>query len=326
MKTKAAIYIGALFCIAAADALRSQVELPQYKVTIRTIDESQQPVSGVNVSLAFAKPVSGITDGNGLFTAEGACGIAGFGGSITKDGFYRGGGEIPHPDGNNIDKVLNHWLPWNPTVVVVMRPILHPIAMYARKIAVKVPGDLNQPCGFDLEKADWVAPYGKGEATDFIVTFTKAEVRSDMDYEASATISFPNQGDGIQEIKLPKEFAGSAFKWPRIAPETSYKPTLEAHRRLKNTIVSAGSLNINTAGEEQAHFLRVRTIENGGYVRSALYGKMKGGFYISPDKTGHGFIEFTYYLNPTQLDRNMEFNPQQNLFKGLTSVEAPRDP
>ena len=26
----------------------------------------------------------------------------------------------------------------------------------------------GKPIGFDLEKADWVAPYGKGECADFI--------------------------------------------------------------------------------------------------------------------------------------------------------------
>ncbi len=59
---------------------------------------------------------------------------------------------------------------------------------------------------------------------------------------------------------------------------------------------------------------------------SALYGKMKGGFYISPDASNHGFIEFTYYLNPTPLDRNMEWDPKRNLFTGLSFEETPRDP
>ncbi len=29
--------------------------------------------------------------------------------------------------------------------------------------------------------------------------------------------------------------------------------------------------------------------------------------------TQHGFIEFTYYLNPTSLDRNMEWDSTKNL-------------
>lgn len=35
---------------------------------------------------------------------------------------------------------------------------------------------------------------------------------------------------------------------------------------------------------------------------------------------------FTYYLNPTPNDRNIEFDPKRNLFTNLSSSEEVRDP
>jgi hypothetical protein len=47
-----------------------------------------------------------------------------------------------------------------------------------------------------------------------------------------------------------------------------------------------------------------------GTVKSALYGKIYGDF-----------MQFRYYLNPTPNDRNIEFDPKQNLLKNLSQLE-----
>jgi len=38
------------------------------------------------------------------------------------------------------------------------------------------------------------------------------------------------------------------------------------------------------------------------------------------------FTQFAYYLNPTPIDRNIEFDPKQNLLQGLQSFEQVRQP
>jgi hypothetical protein len=44
------------------------------------------------------------------------------------------------------------WEPWNPTIDVVLKPVLNPIPMYARKVgepqAIRIPED-GKPIGFD---------------------------------------------------------------------------------------------------------------------------------------------------------------------------------
>ena len=59
------------------------------------------------------------------------------------------------------------------------------------------------------------------------------------------------------------------------------------------------------------YFFRVRTAkDHEGNIVSAHYGKIYGDF-----------MQFTYYLNPTPNDRNIEFDPKQNLLGGLQSFE-----
>ena len=57
----------------------------------------------------------------------------------------------------------------------------------------------------------------------------------------------------------------------------------------------------------------MRTVlDENGNVKSALYGKIYG----DPMQ-----MNFRYYLNPTPNDRNIEFDPKQNLLGGLKPVE-----
>jgi phage-related protein len=59
------------------------------------------------------------------------------------------------------------------------------------------------------------------------------------------------------------------------------------------------------------YLFRVRTaLDQQGNVVSARYGKIYGDF-----------MQFTYYYNPTPNDRNIEFNPKQNLLGGLQAFE-----
>jgi hypothetical protein len=333
MKTKIMICLGALLCIAAVDVVKDQFELPIFKLTVKTIDEQRQPVSGVSIKFVFTNPttgdlmpVTGLTGMDGLFSAEGGCNISGFGGNIEKQGYYPGGGAFPRPDPNKIDPVLNRWLPWNPIIEVLMRPIVNPVAMYARKIGIVIP-EVGTPCGYDLMEADWLAPYGKGKTVDFLMTVTDLQYRSANDSDVTVVLSFPNEGDGIQEIQLPKEFAHSAFKWPREAPVSGYQPTIQVRRLWLNPIDNRSpGKTINTATAKETYFFRVRTVKRGNEIASAMYGKISAGIPVGPNDGKKAAIGFTYYLNPTLMDRNMEFDLTQNLFKNLKDEEKPRDP
>jgi hypothetical protein len=67
--------------------------------------------------------------------------------------------------------------------------------------------------------------------------------------------------------------------------------------------------------KDKRYYFRTRTKVVNGKIVSGLYGKIRDQIRIDPKKKG-GFcaVEFTYYLNPTPLDRNMEFDRKKNLF------------
>jgi hypothetical protein len=64
------------------------------------------------------------------------------------------------------------------------------------------------------------------------------------------------------------------------------------------------------------YLLRVRAVlDQSGNIVSAHYGEIYGDF-----------MQFAYYLNPTPNDRNIEFDPKQNLLGGLQSFKGVRLP
>ena len=74
--------------------------------------------------------------------------------------------------------------------------------------------------------------------------------------------------------------------------------------------------------EDRNYFVRVRTVlDQQGKIVSALYGKIDGDIRFSPIRSKTCSLMFTYYLNPTPNDRNMEFDPKRNLLTGLKDAE-----
>ena len=78
--------------------------------------------------------------------------------------------------------------------------------------------------------------------------------------------------------------------------------------------------------EKQKFYFRVRTIEKDGKLVSAFYGKLSAGLEMLIPNQQEVRIVLNYFLNPTPLDRNMEFDLKQNLFKNLKFDEQPRKP
>ena len=87
-----------------------------------------------------------------------------------------------------------------------------------------------------------------------------------------------------------------------------------------------GDVSRNSASATN-FFLRVRTeLNEHKRVKRAFYGKLVGPIIVDVHDTKTAMLRFTYYLNPTSLDRNMEFDPKQNLFKNLSSMEQVNEP
>lgn len=302
--------------------IAAQEKYPKARITARVLDEENKPLENAKVRFVFCSaenasaivPVEGLTDSDGLFSGEGHS-SGSYGVTIKKDGYYSSGLGAPRL----ADVKEGRWLPWDPVVATVLRPIGKVVPLYVKAAWVEIPL-IGVPCGYDLSKGDWVSPYGDGLTSDLFFTLQRQD-QGQRALEIRVRITFSQPADGIQEIKLPEAARYSAFKWPRLAPMEGYLRVLEKSftRDPKNGFSQ-------DASEEEAYFFRVRTIQENGQTVSALYGKIKGGFFLAPLNTKTCKVRLIYYLNPTSLDRNTEWDPAHNLLTNVNYEEMPREP
>jgi hypothetical protein len=289
------------------------------KITFRVLDNEQYPVAKARIQVGFYYDpekqgiITGETDTNGLCTVEGiTCMDMWY--SIEKSEYYKTDGKYVF--GQVEPPVINnHWQPWNPTNTTILKEVKNPVPMYVKSLKTQIPV-IGEPVGFDLEKGDWVAPYGKGVTTDALFSYqtshaTKAEIYSqeDWSYQKKLTVFFPNKYDGIQKRNSEKS---SAFWSIYSALENGYSDSYSWEQNRTPTKVL-----IDTATDDSEYFVfRVRTkVDEKGRVIDAKYGKFYGPIQYGLMGDDHRLI-LTYYFNPNSNDRNIEFDPEKNLFGG----------
>ncbi len=322
----------ALAFLLMAEVLLAQqgTDLPQGQITFRVVTDNGQPVPDIPLTAhtflrwqpgeGFGRDVyqnfTGKTDEDGTvaitFNSER--------GNV-RYGIY----EVPgYYSTRNLEYQFekaqdNTWRPWNPTIEVVLKPIMNPIPMHGRRVGfVTTPLELpakGRPVGFDLIAGDWVRPYGRGSISDLVFTLTVRVPFTSIDkpYDETLIISFSNSGDGIQSVVAPPN-QGSDLRLPRYAPEDGYEPTLQKHlgRPAPGEPIKTG------IREDQNYFFRVRTVlDEHERTIGALYGKVIGDIACDVINSKTALIQFAYCLNPNSNDRNMEFDPRSNLAADL---------
>jgi len=295
-----------------------------HEVKMRVVDENGTAVAGAEAVISFvgflqeqSDTYRGYTDAAGMFSASGQSPIEVYL-EARKSGHYlaRVNGLSPKRD---LDEI------------VVFPRILDPVPLYAWGA---VPGTStpaprfpvqNEWLGFDFQAADWVAPHGAGKVADIRFRFrnefkgwihdeeamdrirrVNAEAQDEEipqfygKWDAELEISFLSEKEGIYEE--PRFWPYNRMKMPHKAPEEGYVPTWS---------YTAKSYEPRTAREDVGFFLRTRVkLDEAGNIVSANYTKVVGDFYLVPQ----GSVKFKYYFNPVPNDRNLEFNPERNLF------------
>jgi len=286
-----------LLTLVLASSVFAQTNLDEHewKATVKVADETMSPVAHANVSIGYftkneTAELVGRTDENGVLVVTHTTPTHNYieyklAFAVGKDGYYssRSGCDLGIP----YDEFK-----WKPTVNVLLKKIGKPIAMYAKSItSLRLP-ELNKTIGYDLMMGDWVGSYGKGINADLFFTEKHADPKSGY----ILSVSFPKPGDGIQEFTVPDAEKGSGLRSSHEAPADGYQP------EVSQTEMTNPNRNF---------YFRVRTkVDENGNVVSARYGKIYGDL-----------AQFTYYYNPTPNDRNIEFDPKQNLLGGLQSFE-----
>lgn len=291
----------------------------QSKMTLKIIDEQQNPIEKANVKIGFEvsgrkgpeyNMFEGLTSAEGVFSASAACNShVGF--TITKAGYYESNGKYDFSTKGSL-----RWEPWNPEITVVLRKIENPVPMYARdtkQSPVKIPIS-GKDVGFDLILFDWLAPYGRGQVADFYCNLQVRESSGNLDFGYNLNITFPREFDGIQSY-YEDLMAGSEFKLLRFAPERGYNKSLNIFIDRKPVGASSRSYQDN-----RNYFFRVRSEVEDGKLKRAIYGKIVGDIKFGKKVGSTVFLNFKYYLNP-DYTRNLEFDPKRNLFLNLPEYE-----
>ncbi|ALC17506.1 hypothetical protein DSOUD_2768 [Desulfuromonas soudanensis] len=305
------VFLFVVFYAPAAQALSVA------KIVVKVMDEAGAPVNNAHLNIRFSSDsgtVIGFTDDNGIFEVKAISNDGVILGDITKDGYYESG--LAH---SFYVTRFGMWQPWGKELTVVMRPIVNPVPMYVRNHSFKVPVK-GEEVGFDLEKADWVIPYGQGTKADFVF---RIDQRYDdgNNFDCRLTLTFSNPLDGIQVINDDGggDFnVGSRYHLPRTAPEIGYLSKLQK----RNSTGTPGY--VLDMKDDNNYIFRVRSeVDENGKLKRAMYGKIRGDLWYTPGDGGK--ISLHYFLNP-DYTRNLEFDPKRNLFIILSGSENVRQP
>jgi hypothetical protein len=298
---------------------------PKAKVTFHVVDEDGNSVTNATVSVNLAvnnvRPVTGRTDCDGLFTAEGRLSEELIYG-VTKDGFYKTRSTFSFGGLGIVSMEEGRRIPWNPTFRVTLKQVRNPIPMYARQVRIELPKK-SEKYGYDLVKGDLVEPYGKGRQADMVLScFGDKPPPLSRNYKETLVIESNCTRGGF--VRRRKDGWSTLFS-VHEAPREGYLDKLTLHTDSEE---SRQPQKIEI-GDDCYIIIRSRvTIDVKDGLESACFGKIYGPvtFGITTnDREGAG-VAFKYYFNPAPNDRNIEYAPRNNLFKGLKSYEDVYEP
>ena len=278
----------------------------QTKIELHIVDDDGTPVpdAGIKAYLGMNfRPkgtwVNGTTDTNGVFILEGkTCGdeIEVF---VKKNGYYdshvvycyaKMGAEHEVKDGR--------WQPYGAEEKLSLRRIVNPLPLVNIEKWVDVPCT-NTWMGFDMESADFVAPFGLGKASD-------CEILVEWDGQSAVSCRKCKA-----EVRFQAKGCGGYFA-DKIA-ESSYKFCFDADT---NALLTTSFATVNRDGDffkthspfPELCFFVTKTrcvMAESGETLSANYGYIRR-LDVYPSKSSHARIDYSGVFNPTPNDTNLE--------------------
>jgi len=296
---------------------------PSFTVYLTVVDDQARPVTDADAGFSWGRLGGSkedsdyarkLTAKNGVAEFSGSSGFDVYAYGAVKEGYYPSRGL----NGVFAPAVNGQWQPRPKRLTVVLKPIKNPVPMYAKRIEVLVP-EVGKPVGYDLEKGDWIAPYGKGDKTDIEFT-VDGHYESKRDYEGVLTLRLPGEGNGLRSYALDP-VQRSQLKLPYEAPETGYQSSWVWRNSRKTPVAGQPSVFVDESNDQRAFIFRVRTVLNPqGQVIRANYGKIHGPIFFQTFEQGRSRVGFTYYYNPDET-RNLEFDPKKNIFPQELVIE-----
>jgi hypothetical protein len=307
MKTK--MIIAVLAMLISVNACASPV-----KINVHVSEEDGRPVANAKVKGAF-NDLSGNTKflpsmkdetderGNASISGEDYFYTPIW---VEKNGYYESYIEV------GLDKSKTY------EADATLRVKLNPIPLYAKTVTLEFP-QRDYDYEFDFFGGDLVSQGGAGSYADVKIRFIRNLIDNE-NFTQTAILTFASPTDGVVEIESKDAWKMSEFKTPYLAAIDGYKSKIE----LKNARSLEGAFreNLNTP-----FFVRLRSeVDSDGKIKTANYCKIFPGIELFGALTDKPLLRMTYYCNPNLNDRNLEFDPQKNLFKDLKVREQVRKP
>ena len=300
-------------------------------------DSTSMPISGVVVRANFAEDIGWRAwtessrpdvdiretghDGRCRLSGKTNCGDVCCWVPEPPQGYYAGRG---WGHGYKEKNLFGVWQPDNLVATIRLQRVEHPIPLFVKKISSR-----NHPYGgrvfdkgngvleFDFLVGDWLPPVGKGKIAD--VRFERmpqedlgegmngAGVRGRV-YRDAMNVSFLGEENGL--VKVAESF--SAALRIRTAPEGGYCDSYNCWEGVGRDLQPISSYD-----KLRDFCFRIRTRKNdNGEIVEAFYGKIYGDISFAPafdPLENIASVCMLYYLNPTPLDRNLEWDMKTNL-------------
>lgn len=302
-----------LIALAAPACLLAQGPTPMPDLSLKpvrftVVDSDGDPVKDALIEASRPGPgnATGMTDADGGLMLDLPAGrnLTVY---VSRDGYYTTGGELwrgglhKGPEGRLVPRELPD------RFTIELKEVRDLVHMRHKRFRGKAPKSAD-PAGFDLRAGDWTAPYGSGATADLYFHFHDIYI-GDGEFEGTMTITFPNEGDGIQPFTAARPFSmefGSNLAPPHRAPVNGYKPSLSrtmAHRR--------GEAWQATREKGRNYLFRTRTVrDQQGHILKACYGWIQGEIEFDPRDPSGPQLAFAYFFNPDPAPeaRSLEYN------------------
>jgi hypothetical protein len=201
----------------------------------------------------------------------------------------------------------------------------HPIPLFVKQIFSRASDSVSSnyfdigkgKMQFDMLKGSFLPPIGNGEHADICFTRLEREDlgvgtnfngRTSLAYRDGMRVELLGEGNGLIEIPSKKT---DGIKI-RTAPLDGYKADYLVTKGKNKSVKYFSSSN-----PDRNFAFRIRTKKDAdGKIVSAYYGKIYGDIEIKKPYTVEVQVAapaFLYYLNPTPLDRNLEWDMKTNL-------------
>jgi hypothetical protein len=214
----------------------------------------------------------------------------GFYNSVKKLCFAKMGAEHKVEDGK--------WLPFNEIEKITLRKIEKPITLIALNKLIDV-AHTNIWLGFDMEKKDFVKPFGCGNNMDFEIKVEWDGLPAWESKSCSAKIRFEGDGCGGYYAKNVSE---SSFPYTYQAePNCSYTERMVC-------IVDRNGDPYTTKipfVKDSSFVTRTRCQMDKGKIKVANYGCIIH-LEIGPSRRGVALLRLSYVFNPIPNDTNLE--------------------